>query len=112
MTLDGLGYDFQAVGEFTLLTSPGGTNPAFDIPIEVQIRTAPAAGSDLVSVNIAMATMIDTSEVMIDVFSEPKLLVDGVATEIPADQGFIVVVTGRCSSMAPSTPSSTRPASR
>ena len=95
MTLDGLGYDFQAVGEFTLLTSPGGTNPAFDIPIEVQIRTAPAAGSDLVSVNIAMATMIDTSEVMIDVFSEPKLLVDGVATEIPADQGFIVVGDGQ-----------------
>ncbi|MCH8951356.1 MAG: hypothetical protein IID49_04385 [Proteobacteria bacterium] len=62
VTLDGLGYDFQAVGEFTLLTSPGGANPAFDIPIEIQIRTAPAAG--------------------------------------------------RCSSTAPSTPSSARPASK
>ena len=95
VTLDGLGYDFQAVGEFTLLTTSGGTNPAFDIPIEVQIRTAPAAGSDLVSVNVAMATMLGASEVMIDVTSEPKLLVDGVATGIPADQGFIVVGDGQ-----------------
>ncbi|MFQ5567564.1 MAG: Calx-beta domain-containing protein, partial [Paracoccaceae bacterium] len=95
VTLDGLGYDFQAVGEFTLFESSGGTNPSFNTPLEVQIRTAPVPGSDLVSVNVAMATMIGASEVMIDVFAEPKLLVDGIPTAVPPDQGFINVGDGQ-----------------
>lgn len=94
VTLDGVGYDFQAVGEFTLLASPGSTNPAFDIPLEVQIRTAPVPGSDLVSQNVAMATVLGTATVMIDATSPSALLIDGVPTTVPPDQGFIPVGDG------------------
>ena len=95
VTLDGLGYDFQAVGEFTLLTSSGGTNPNFDIPIEIQARMAPAPGSDLVSVNTAMATDLGGTSVMIDAFGEPALLIDGVPTQVPAGQGFVNAGNGQ-----------------
>ncbi len=81
VTLDGLGYDFQAVGEFTLIE---GSDPSD--PFEIQVRTAPTPGSDLVSVNTAMATVVDGHRVSIDAFAPEKLLVDGVPTTIdPAD---------------------------
>lgn len=94
VTLDGLGYDFQAVGEFTLVDSPGGTNPAFNTPIDVQVRTAPAPGSDLVSNIVAVATVVGTSSVMIDSSAAQPLLVDGVAMEIPSSTGSINVGDG------------------
>ena len=77
VTLDGLGYDFQAAGEFTLVENTSGAD------LNVQVRTEPVPGSDLVSVITAMATdMGQGASIMIDAFAAPALLVDGVATEV------------------------------
>jgi hypothetical protein len=88
VTLDGLGYDFQAVGEFTLIRSTSGPD------INVQVRTAPVEGSDLVSVITAMAADVDGARVMIDSTGEPQLRVDGVATEVPATGADPVAIGG------------------
>ena len=58
-TLDGLGYDFQAVGEFVLIESTSGDD------LQVQVRTAPVG--DLVSVNVAVATLVDGQRVTINI---------------------------------------------
>ncbi|MEO1612072.1 MAG: Ig-like domain-containing protein, partial [Pseudomonadota bacterium] len=79
VTLDGLGYDFQAVGEFTLVE---GTDAAD--PLNVQVRTAPVPGSDLVSVITAMATdMGSGATLMIDAFADPALTVNGAPVAVP-----------------------------
>ncbi|MEM7212628.1 MAG: Calx-beta domain-containing protein [Pseudomonadota bacterium] len=79
VTLDGLGYDFQAVGEFTLVEATAGA------ALNVQIRTAPVEGSDLVSIISAMsADMGQGVSLMLDVNRSPALLIDGVATDVPA----------------------------
>ncbi|MEM7057621.1 MAG: cadherin-like domain-containing protein [Pseudomonadota bacterium] len=78
VTLDGLGYDFQAVGEFTLVENTAGAD------LDVQIRTAPVPGSDLVSIISAMATDMGNGDtIMIDAFGDPALLVNRVPTEVP-----------------------------
>ena len=77
-TLDGLGYDFQAVGEYVLVeTLDGATNP-----FSVQVRFEAFPGSDLVSVTTRMAVEIKGHTVEIDALnSGAPLLIDGV----PAD---------------------------
>ncbi len=86
-TLDGLGYDFQAVGEFTLLESTAGD------PINVQVRTTPI--SDVVSVNAVMATELDGVRVVIDVNRDVPLTIDGVATTINPLTGGVNVGDGQ-----------------
>ena len=79
VSLDGLGYDFQAVGEFTLVEATAGA------ALNVQIRTAPVEGSDLVSIISGMAAdMGQGVSLMLDVNRSPALLIDGVATDVPA----------------------------
>ncbi|WP_146585251.1 nidogen-like domain-containing protein [Puniceibacterium confluentis] len=60
-TLDGLGYDFQAVGEFVL-------SRTLDEPasFEIQARFVPVTGIENVSVTEAVATRLGTTTVMID----------------------------------------------
>ncbi|MFN3262719.1 MAG: Ig-like domain-containing protein [Pikeienuella sp.] len=73
VTLDGLGYDFQAVGEYILVeTLPGAANP-----FQVQVRFEPLPGSDLVSVTTRMAVKIGEITVEIDATGPELLLVDG-----------------------------------
>ena len=53
VTFDGLRYNFQAVGDFTLACST-----AADNPFDVQIRTAPYAIDDLASVTTEVAVRV------------------------------------------------------
>ena len=75
VTLDGLGYDFQAVGEYILVeTEAGATNP-----FQVQVRFEPLPGSDLVSVTTRMAVDVGGSTVEVDALGSNAILIDGVA---------------------------------
>ncbi|SFN63720.1 Hemolysin-type calcium-binding repeat-containing protein [Roseovarius lutimaris] len=80
-TLDGVGYDFQAAGEFVLLQ---GTDNNF----QLQARMVPVA--DNVSVNAAVATNLGGTAVMIDATDATPLHIGGVATELE-DFGSITV---------------------
>ncbi len=74
VTLDGLGYDFQAVGEYILVeTLPGAANP-----FQVQVRFEPLPGSDLVSVTTRMAVVVNGVTIEIDAIGPEPLLIDGV----------------------------------
>ena len=75
VTLDGVGYDFQAAGEFVLLrdTSGGG--------FEIQSRMTPVATN--VSINEAVATQVGATEVMIDADRTNPVLINGVETVVP-----------------------------
>ncbi|GAW34785.1 bifunctional hemolysin/adenylate cyclase precursor [Roseovarius sp. A-2] len=84
-TLDGVGYDFQAAGEFVLLR---GTDSDF----ELQARMVPVAEN--VSVNQAIATRLGGTAVMIDANDATPLSIGGVATEIE-DFGFVAVGNDR-----------------
>ena len=72
-TLDGVGYDFHAVGEFVLLRGTGDLTGRF----EVQSRMAPVDGVPGVSVNEAVAIDLDGRVVMIDAADANPLWVDG-----------------------------------
>jgi len=70
-TFDGLRYDFQVVGEYTLVRS---TKDDF----VVQIRQVPALGSKMVSLNQAMATRIGGQRVTVSLENGAEVLrVDG-----------------------------------
>ena len=60
-TVDGVGYDFQAAGEFTLLRTSDGV-------VEVQVRQEPATGVELgrVSNNTAVAIRLGENRVEVD----------------------------------------------
>jgi len=73
-TLDGVGYDFQAAGEFVLLR--GKADPAF----EIQARMIPIGNN--VSVASAVATTLDGVEVVVDANDSNPLYIDGIATAI------------------------------
>jgi hypothetical protein len=81
ITLDGLGYDFQAVGEYVLVESqPDATNP-----FSVQVRFEAFPGSDLVSVTTRMAVEVKGKTVEVDALNpDAPLLVDGVAVDLTA----------------------------
>ncbi|MGS2744189.1 nidogen-like domain-containing protein [Halomonas sp. LS-001] len=74
VTLDGLGYDFQAVGEYVL--SRGAQNSDF----EIQARFVPIG--DNASATSAVATSMGNVDVMIDATSQTPILVDGVETTV------------------------------
>lgn len=78
VTLDGLGYDFQAVGEYILVeTIEGVTNP-----FSVQVRFEPFPGSDLVSVTTRMAVEVKGKTVEVDAFADDPLSIDGVPVDL------------------------------
>ena len=91
LTLDGVGYDFHAVGEFVLLRGLSGT--AFE-GFEVQARTAPVDGVDNVSVNVAVAARLsDGTDVMFDATDDNPLSTNG-SVRLLADQGSLTLGTG------------------
>src|SRR6056297_1720244 len=91
LTLDGVGYDFHAVGEFVLLRGVPGTG--FDW-FEVQTRTAPIEEVDNVSVNVAVATRLaDGTQVMFDATDTNPLSIDG-AVRLLGDGGVFTLSTG------------------
>ncbi|MEM7766525.1 MAG: Ig-like domain-containing protein, partial [Pseudomonadota bacterium] len=77
ITLDGLGYSFQAVGEYILAET---SDPFDPNPFQVQVRFEPVEGSDLVSVTTRVAVEIGGKTVEIDAFGDTPLLIDGVPT--------------------------------
>jgi len=74
MTLDGLKYDFQAVGEFILLEDVD--DPRFVI----QIRQAPFLNFENVSVNTAVAASVSGDRVAFYAGADPRI--DGVPQSI------------------------------
>lgn len=87
-TFDGVGYSFQAVGEFTLVESK--TDDFL-----IQTRQSPASpGSRSVSSNSAVATRLDGKRVGIYAGTDNPLLIDGQPTTIP-NNGSIAVGDGR-----------------
>lgn len=83
VSLDGLGYDMQGVGEFILARAIDGN------PLEVQVRTA--AVNDYASEISAASIRVGDSIVE---FNASGLLVDGVATVIDPVAGFLNVGEG------------------
>lgn len=73
-TLDGLGYDFQAVGEFILVESTSGD------PLNVQVRMTPV--SDVVSWISAVATEVAGTRIMLDATRDTALSINGVLTPL------------------------------
>ncbi len=73
-TVDGVGYDFMAAGEYVLLRSPDGA-------LEIQARQEPIPGSAHVTVNTAIAARVGASRVVIstdpDANSPLSVAVDG-----------------------------------
>ncbi|WP_137177524.1 Ig-like domain-containing protein [Roseomonas sp. AR75] len=88
VTVDGLAYDFHAVGEFVFAEAVAGDR------LSIQVRTAPVPGSEVASVITAMATAIDGIRVEVNLDTPGLLLVDGVATSIPEVPGEIAVGGG------------------
>ncbi|MFV0384077.1 Calx-beta domain-containing protein [Paracoccus sp. (in: a-proteobacteria)] len=85
VTLDGLTYDFMAVGEYILVESM----PDARDPFQVQVRFEPAPGSDLVSVTTRAAVQVNGHVVELDALSDSPLLIDGVPTVIDPALGAI-----------------------
>ncbi|KMK65711.1 nidogen-like domain-containing protein [Puniceibacterium sp. IMCC21224] len=94
VTLDGLAYDFQAVGEFVLLRTDGvtpGTGPA---AFEIQARFVALDGVANVSVTEAVATQMGTSSVMIDGSETTPVFINGTAVNI-TDFSFLDIGNDR-----------------
>lgn len=81
-TFDGVGYSFQAVGEFTLVIGDG---------FEIQTRQVPLGNSGSVSVNEAVAMRIDDDNV-ISVYANEyiPLVVNGTAVVMQPDETIAV----------------------
>ncbi|MFG1719819.1 VWD domain-containing protein [Micromonospora chalcea] len=81
VTFDRVAYDFQAVGEFTLVASTGGD------PLEVQVRQAPMAGTRTASVNLAVAFRIGAHRVALTLTDGgTRVHVDGAPLAAPPDR--------------------------
>lgn len=76
VTLDGLGYDFQAVGEYILVETVNASDPN---GFQVQVRFEPLPGSDLVSVTTRMAVTVGGRVIEIDANTADSVFIDGVA---------------------------------
>jgi ribosomal protein L18E len=72
VTSDGLIYDMQACGEFVLVETRNVSDPS---PLTVQTRTAMYGPN--VSVNTAVATLVDGHRVTIDTLETEPLRIDG-----------------------------------
>ncbi|MFI7211885.1 VWD domain-containing protein [Micromonospora maritima] len=81
VTFDRVAYDFQAVGEFTLVASTAGD------PLEVQVRQAPMAGTRTASVNSAVAFRLGAHRVALTLADGGTLVhVDGAPPAAPAQR--------------------------
>ncbi len=89
VTLDGLGYDFQAVGEFTLIESVSGD------PLDIQVRFQPVPGSSVASQTTAVATMLGTARVVVDLGALDLVKVEGVAFDINSATSGTTVGNGQ-----------------
>ena len=88
VTFDRLFYDFQAVGEFTLFRTDSGD-------LNVQVRQEPISETnESVSINTAVATILNGQRVGLYVDRDPRLLVDGTPVEI-ADNDSVILGEGR-----------------
>lgn len=83
VTLDGLAYDFQAVGEFTLIEAASGD------PLDVQVRFQPVDGSDVASQTTAVATTLGSARVVVDLDAASLVTVDGAAFDVETAIGGI-----------------------
>ena len=88
VTLDGLAYDFQAVGEFTLIEAQSGD------PLEVQVRFRPVEGSQVASQTTAVATQLGSARVVVDAEASSLVTVDGVAFDANSAIGGISLGDG------------------
>jgi RHS repeat-associated protein len=89
-TFDGQRYDLQAAGEFTLFKSTTGD-------LTVQVRQEPVSvvwGGKWVSINTAVATLVDGKRVGLYVNEAIPLKIDGIATDL-ADGASLSLGTGR-----------------
>lgn len=80
-TLDGLAYDFMAVGEFTLVKNVSGE------PLDIQIRTVPVGESDLVSAISAVAMAVGNDRVSLDSHSTSPLMINGAPMSLTLEGG-------------------------
>ncbi|SCE66293.1 von Willebrand factor type D domain-containing protein [Micromonospora chokoriensis] len=81
VTFDRVAYDFQAVGEFTLVTATGND------PLEVQVRQAPMAGTRTASVNSAVAFRVGTHRVALTLTDGgTRVHVDGTPVAAPPER--------------------------
>ena len=89
ITFDGLAYDFQAVGEFTLVEAVSGD------PLTVQVRYSAVPGSDLASQTTAVSTDLGGVQVAFDIAAASALTVDGVAVDLASAAGGLDVGNGQ-----------------
>jgi Ca2+-binding RTX toxin-like protein len=89
ITFDGLAYDFQTVGEFTLVEAVSGD------PLSVQVRYSAVPGSDLASQTTAVATDLGGVRVVYDATSADPLKVVGVAVDLASVAGGVDVGNGQ-----------------
>ncbi|MDF2234249.1 VWD domain-containing protein [Albimonas sp. CAU 1670] len=87
-TLDGLGYDFQAVGEFVLVRGVGA-----DDPLKVHVRTE--ALTDAVSVISQVGVRLGEARVTVDLHRAEALWVDGEAVRLREGDGPLSVGDGK-----------------
>ncbi|MEU1964156.1 VWD domain-containing protein [Micromonospora sediminicola] len=81
VTFDRVAYDFQAVGEFTLVASTAGD------PLEVQVRQAPMAGTRTASVNSAVAFRLGAHRVALTLTDGgTRVHVDGAPSATPPER--------------------------
>ena len=81
VTFDRVAYDFQAVGEFTLVTATGND------PLEVQVRQAPMAGTRTASVNSAVAFRVGAHQVALTLTDGgTRVHVDGAPLAAPPER--------------------------
>ncbi|SFH99305.1 nidogen-like domain-containing protein [Albimonas pacifica] len=85
-TLDGLGYDFQAVGEFVLIRGTAD-------PLQVHVRTE--ALTDAVSVITQLGTQVGNRRVTLDLTRDDPLWIDGAASGLREGDGSLKVGSGR-----------------
>lgn len=88
VTLDGLAYDFQAVGEFTLIEAASGD------PLEVQVRFQPVDGSQVASQTTAVATALGAARVVIDIDGSSLVSVGGAGFDLSSAVGGAMVGDG------------------
>ena len=86
-TFDGLGYSFQAAGEFTLFRTRDGSS-------EFQVRQEPwpwgSRSSDIVSVNTAIAARLGDATVGVYAGQATPLLINGKAVTLAVGQSIAV----------------------
>ena len=88
ITLDGLAYDFQAVGEFTLIEALSGD------PLSVQVRYRPVEGSDLATRTTAIAADVDGTRLVFDLDALSLIKVDGADLDIAAGGSLPIGTAG------------------